>query len=371
MNYQRRIIIPADVKTWTHDGDQPPDWVKANMVGERHSNGAIMLSTNLGQARALPGQIVISHHSGIWVREPGEVPELIAGFEAEEDKLPAAIGPGKAGQFGAKSKSSRSRGALPRSTPFKPPVGQMPSIEWKFTKDLRVDPSYQRSIDNEASRRLIASIAANFDWRLCPPLVLSKRPNDDLIVIDGQHRWAAAVRRGDLLQLPCCVFSYGSPEEEARLFIVANRARKAMSRLDDFYAAVAAADEDALEIAELVAQAGLTVARSVTSQGSRPNEIAFTSSIAYALRRNGAQAVSAALTTMAEVFSGQVLFGPIFSGLADLFANPPEDFDPDKLALVLSMKDSREWYALARDASTPAGRTLAMRDAVLKETATV
>jgi hypothetical protein len=152
---------------------------------------------------------------------------------------------------------------------------------------------------------------------------------------------------------------------------VANRARKAMSRLDDFYAAVAAADEDALEIAELVAQAGLTVARSVTSQGSRPNEIAFTSSIAYALRRNGAQAVSAALTTMAEVFSGQVLFGPIFSGLADLFANPPEDFDPDKLALVLSMKDSREWYALARDASTPAGRTLAMRDAVLKETATV
>ena len=64
-----------------------------------------------------------------------------------------------------------------------------------------------------------------------------------MVIIDGQHRWAAAVRRGDLLQLPCCLFTYDNPEDEARMFIVANRARKPMNRLDDFHAALAAADE--------------------------------------------------------------------------------------------------------------------------------
>lgn len=51
-----------------------------------------------------------------------------------------------------------------------------------------IDISYQRSIDNKASRRLIASIAANFDWRLCAPLVVSRRLSGEFIVIDGQHR---------------------------------------------------------------------------------------------------------------------------------------------------------------------------------------
>ena len=40
-----------------------------------------------------------------------------------------------------------------------------------------------------------------------------------------QVRPLAARRRGDLLQLPCCMFSYSGPEEEeARMFITANRA---------------------------------------------------------------------------------------------------------------------------------------------------
>ncbi|CAN7397223.1 MULTISPECIES: ParB N-terminal domain-containing protein [Brucella] len=141
----------------------------------------------------------------------------------------------------------------------------MPSIEWVHVTELTVDSSYQRSIDNDGSRRLIASIAANFDWRLCAPLVVSRRPDGSRVIIDGQHRWAAAVRRGDLLQLPCCLFTYGSPEDEARMFIVANRARKAMNRMDDFHAALAAGDEDALDIRRLVSEAGLAIARSTSS----------------------------------------------------------------------------------------------------------
>ncbi|GAA5624718.1 hypothetical protein Brsp04_04619 [Brucella sp. NBRC 12952] len=49
------------------------------------------------------------------------------------------------------------------------------------------------------------------------------------------------------------------------MFIVANRARKAMNRMDDFHAALAAGDEDALDIRRLVSEAGLAIARSTSS----------------------------------------------------------------------------------------------------------
>lgn len=257
MTIQQRVSIPNDVRTWANDGSPIPDWVRAHIAGKLASNGTFLISTPVGTARVHVGNIVIEHCGELWSRTPDEVSELIEGLKAEAPPAMAAIGPGKSAQFGTKSKSQRGgkRGAE-RIIVFRPPIGSMPSIEWVHTSQLTVDPSYQRSIDNEGSRRLIASIAANFDWRLCAPLVVSRRADGSKVIIDGQHRWAAAVRRGDLLQLPCCLFTYASPKDEARMFIVANRARKPMNRLDDFHAALAAADEDALEILRLVTEAG-------------------------------------------------------------------------------------------------------------------
>ncbi|WP_198148416.1 ParB N-terminal domain-containing protein, partial [Elstera litoralis] len=222
-----------------------------------------------------------------------EIPELLAGLTAEAIPKITAIGPGKSAQFGTRSKAGagQKRGSE-RKIAFGEARGSMPSIERVHIASLTVDSSYQRSIDNDGSRRLIASIAANFDWRLCAPLVVSRRIDGSKVIIDGQHRWAAAIRRGDLPQLPCCLFTYDSPEDEARMFIVANRARKAMNRMDDFHAALAAGDEDALDIRRLVSEAGLTIARSTSSTAWKPGEVTFTSSIATALRRHGDAVVS-------------------------------------------------------------------------------
>src|SRR3546814_14166359 len=114
------------------------------------------------------------------------------------------------------------------------------------------------------SRGRIASVAASLDWRLFSSLIVSARPDGSRVIIDGQHRWAAAMRRGDLTHLPCCSFSYRTPEDEAPMFITANRARKEMNRLDDFYAALAAADEDALELNRLVDYARPLVSRCIS-----------------------------------------------------------------------------------------------------------
>lgn len=220
------IPLHPNVQTWINDGTQPPEWIWSHMVGNQAPNGTFLVETPLGSARVHLGHVVVAHSTGVWCRDPTEVAQLIDGLELEVASVITAIGPGKAAQFGTKSKT-KAKTRKPAS--YRPPIGSMPSIEWVHLGDLTVDPSYQRSIENTASRRLIASIAAHFDWRLCAPLVVSRRSNGTKVIIDGQHRWSAALKRGDLPQLPCCIFTYDSPADEARMFIVANRARKPMN----------------------------------------------------------------------------------------------------------------------------------------------
>jgi hypothetical protein len=251
MTYLQRLQVPQDLLVWTNDGSDAPDWVRNIIVEPICPNGSFVVQAQLGRTRVHRDQLVILHASGIWVRSPEEMPELVQSLKSETPaELP--IGPGKTAKFGS------APGALlaKRKTPFRAIAAVPPVIEWVRPPDLSVDPTYQRSIDNQSSQRLIASIAFNFDWRLCAPLIASKRHDGSRVIIDGQHRWAAVVRRGDIDYLPCCLFTYDSAEEEARMFILANRARKAMSRLDDFHAAIAAGDEDAFEIRTLVQDAG-------------------------------------------------------------------------------------------------------------------
>ncbi len=364
----RQVQLPNDLRTWTNGGSPIPEWIRKQMTGDLAPNGTFLIKTPMGTARVHVGSVVVEHGSRIWSRLPDELPELIEALNAEALSPGAAVGPGKSALFGIRSNAAnRAKGGADRKIPFRKPLGSMPSIEWVHTSDLTVDHSYQRSIDNEASRRLIAGIAANFDWRLCAPLVVSRRSDGLKVVIDGQHRWAAAIRRGDLPQLPCCLFTYASPEDEARMFILANRARKPMNRLDDFHAALAAADEDALEISRLVTEAGLSMARNTAANAWRPGQVAFTSSIATALRRHGEPIVSAALTCIAEAFGDQPLIhgASLFGGLVKIFAQPPEGFDPDKLAIALRTFGVIQWGEFVRDQKGGDARSVAMQGVML------
>jgi len=368
MNMHTRIEIPNGLRHWTNDGKSMPDWVRNSLCGEPSSNGTFLIKTRVGAARVHLGHVVIEHCGSLWCRTPEEVPELVAGFAAEAASPVAAIGPGKSAQFGTKSKAGQGKKSPASKKPsYRDAIGSPPSIEWVSVESLSVDPTYQRSIDNAGSRRLIGSIAANFDWRLFAPMIVSRRPDGSKVIIDGQHRWAAAVRRGDLPHLPCCLFTYDTPEDEARMFIVANRARKAMNRLDDFYAALAAADEDAMEIHRLVTEAGLVVSRSMSVAARNAGEITFTSSISAALRKHGEQVVSAALTSMSEAFEGSVVAqgSSVFNALVLLFSSPPEGFDPDALVPALRQVDLPGFRSVIRDVQGSEERADALRIAIV------
>jgi len=245
--------------------------------------------------------------------------------------------------------TGNSRSSMPTRWPDA--KGMPPSIENRNPAELNLDDSYQRSTDNGASQALIKKIAKGWDWRMCLPLVVSKREDGSLWVIDGQHRLAAAKLRGDIQYLPCCVAIYGSVADEAAMFVAMNRTRKAMNRLDDFHAATASGDTEALEIAKLITDAGFTVSRRTGSQSWVPGEVAFTSAIAKVLRKHGAKVCADALKTMQEAFPDEVLNAgaSMFTALTKLAITPPEGFDPDRLFRALLRRNQREWASFLNE----------------------
>ncbi|MBR0756404.1 hypothetical protein JQ604_29860 [Bradyrhizobium jicamae] len=152
------------------------------------------------------------------------------------------------------------------------------------------------------------------------------------------------------------------------MFIVANRARKPMNRLDDFFAAVAAADEDALEIQQLVTDAGLQVARTTSLTAWGPGEVAFTSAIANSVRRFGPAVTSAVLTNMAVAFPDQKMRhgGAIFGGLVRIMSSPELDFDPDRLVTALQTRTADQWGECAAGLKGGDTRSAALHDAIMK-----
>lgn len=376
MTYMQRlqdILRESPVRIWKHGELPMPDWVPPLMTTGVEANGTFVVRTEVGNARVHPGSIVVERLGKSWVKPSEDAAEFIENLNLTFDAGITNVGPGKTRQFGHPRESKN--GSLQKVPKDKlhgrrwaPLTESQPSIEWIHVEKLSVDKSYQRSTDNDASRRLITSIAARFDWRLCTPLVVSRRPDDSLVIIDGQHRWMAASLRGDVPQLPCCVFRYESMAEEARMFIVANRARKPMNRLDDYFAAIAAGDEDALEIQEIVKDAGLKIARNISAPAWQPGEIAFTSAIANAIRRHGVAITSAVLTNMAVAFPNQKLVhgGAIFVALVRIMAKPPEAFDPDKLVSTLESKTISEWGVYVHKVTSGDARADVLYEAILK-----
>jgi hypothetical protein len=173
--------------------------------------------------------------------------------------------------------------------------------------------------------------------------------------------------RHDIPQLPCCVFRYEDMKEEARMFIVANRARKPINRLDDYYAALAAADEDAIEIEKIVRAAGFSVSRATSSSAWCPGEIAFTSGISKAIRRFGVAVAADALTKLSLAFRDQKLQqgGALFGALVEILSKPAPDFDSDRLMSALSSRKAVEWGQYVTGIIAGHTREATLRDAIM------
>lgn len=119
---------------------------------------------------------------------------------------------------------------------------------------LKVDYTYQRA------ERDVSVIAEDFKWEAFGALVVMKRSNGDLYVVDGQQRLAAAKQRGDIASVPCVVFESNGIEHEARAFVDLNIHRSPVRAAERFSAAVLSGREPEKTINKWLNDQGYTVA---------------------------------------------------------------------------------------------------------------
>lgn len=201
---------------------------------------------------------------------------------------------------------------------FNDPLGVLPALQYLLPKQLEIDAKYQRSLDSDQSQQLVRAIAQHWNWDLCQPLVVARRPDGKLYVIDGQHRLAAARLRGDIAQLPAVVVQYDSVEDEEASFVLLNQQRKPLSKLDLFKAAVASGDTTASAIVEAMDKAGISIAPHSNYTAWKPGMVSNIAGIEACWKGRGALVTGLALKALAEGFKGQVLryAGTIFPGIA-------------------------------------------------------
>jgi hypothetical protein len=145
---------------------------------------------------------------------------------------------------------------------------------------------------NDRSRRigarlLVNRIARDWDWSLCQPLLVGRRPEGPLMVVDGQHRLAAARLRGDISDLPCVVVPFGSTGQEAAAFVALNQHRRSLSAIELFNAALTSGDQESAEIMRLIEQAGLSIAKHSNYTAWRPGQVSNISGIRRCYRSYG------------------------------------------------------------------------------------
>ena len=234
-----------------------------------------------------------------------------------------------------------------------PPLGRMPTLQFCRPVELHIDPSYQRNISTDASQSLIKRIAAHWNWDLCQPLVVARRQGmiEQLFVIDGQHRLAAARLRRDIDQLPCVIVNYASATEEAANFVHLNQQRRPLTSIEIFKAAVASGDQQAAEIVAVMEAEGLTVAPHTMAMSWKPGMVSNIGGIKAGWKAYGPNASRIALYALSQGFQGQIqqYAGTIYPGLlpicAAIWLGRVEARGDRKRALVaaLKTKSQLEW----------------------------
>ena len=179
-----------------------------------------------------------------------------------------------------------------------PQTGTPPSLEFVAVDRLQVDPAYQRATDGPHSRKIVFGMVREWKWALCQPLVVARRTDGSLFILDGQHRHAGAIERGDIAHLPCVILSNIDQAGEATAFVDLNTKRQRLSQLDIFNGMLAAGDTNAIQTAALLEQTGWRIRRSSDTQGFKAGDLVCAPMLARELKRRGPAPIGFALAAL-------------------------------------------------------------------------
>lgn len=128
-----------------------------------------------------------------------------------------------------------------------PSVGDSPGRHLSIPLSaLRVDHQYYQRTD--LGEPHLKKMAMSWSWVSCGALIVSERADNTYWILDGQRRWEAAKKRGDVNRLPCMVYRFNSVVEEAYKFIEINKERLSVKLHDRHNAKLTLDDATALRV---------------------------------------------------------------------------------------------------------------------------
>jgi len=185
--------------------------------------------------------------------------------------------------------------------------------------DLRVDPSYQRSISMR-SIRVVRKIASSFDWRKFVPAVVVKS-GAFYKVINGQHSVTAAASLG-IQEVPCYIIDC-THEEAASAFAAINGTVTPVSAQDVWFAMITAKDYESLELKKVLDACGVEIVADTTCMA--PGKTRSISVLRRAWARYKTDTLSIVLRAIVGTGNGNpgMINGAVINGLARSMITKP------------------------------------------------
>ena len=119
-------------------------------------------------------------------------------------------------------------------------MAQDKTYEKLVIDSIGVDPAYQRDFDEKRAK----AMAKDLDWARFGVPVVSRRGDGKVVVIDAQHRLAAARFAGEGKRSTLCEIHSGlDKRREAELFLKLNGGRKAIRVFDRYKARMVAREK--------------------------------------------------------------------------------------------------------------------------------
>ncbi|MEU4316610.1 DUF6551 family protein [Nocardia sp. NPDC024068] len=126
--------------------------------------------------------------------------------------------------------------------------------------DLTVDPSMDTGrlyMQRDEITAWTEKIAEDWDPEMLLPALVSKRRDGTLVIIDGQHSNQACINtEGPDFLRDTMVYEGLSVQQEAKLFLAANKHRKPVKPFDNFRVSLTAGDPIAIRVNEEVQSLG-------------------------------------------------------------------------------------------------------------------
>ena len=198
------------------------------------------------------------------------------------------------------------------------------AISWLRLDELTIPHEYQKDLDPAWVRFLVG----HFDDSRLLIIVVSRRPDGSLVVVDGQHR-VFALRELGIQVVRAIVYEGLSPVEEANLFEDLNRNRKAPNVFDLFRAKVAGERPDAIAITAIAAEFGYTFHRG----GAVAHSIQAVGAVEAIYRQGGSDLLRSVLRVTSGPWAGSIegVEGQMLRGIAMFLraymADPAFSFD--------------------------------------------